>query len=173
MKFYISSQVDSEGDVTVKISGSALVRGEAIVAKVVPPQTIEEDSSPYDVVFKIGNTTYSKAGVDNLMDVAPFIEAGRTYLPIRYVAEALGVNRDNILWDEAKGQVTINKDDLSIQLTIGSNVLKVNGKETIMDVPVKNVKSRTVLPLNFVSQALGAQVNWNDTTQTITLKVKE
>lgn len=173
MKFYISSQVDSEGAVTVKISGSALVRGEAIVAKVVPPQTIEEDSSPYDVVFKIGNTTYSKAGVDNLMDVAPFIEAGRTYLPIRYVAEALGVNRDNILWDEARGQVTINKDDLSIQLTVGSNVLKVNGKETIMDVPVKNVKSRTVLPLNFVSQALGAQVNWNETNQTITLKVKE
>lgn len=173
MKFYISSSAESEGDVTAKISGSALVRGEAIVAKVVPPQTVEGDSATYDAVFKIGNTMYSKAGIAHLMDVAPFIEAERTYLPIRYVAEALGVNRDNILWDEAKGQVTINKDDLSIQLTVGSNILKVNGKETIMDVPVKNVKNRTVLPLSFVSYALGAQVNWDETTQTITLKVKE
>lgn len=173
MKFYISSQADSEGDVPVKISGGARVKGEAIIAKVVPPQKVEENQTVYDVVFKVGNTTYSKVGVDIKMDIAPFIEGSRTYLPIRYVAEALGVIHDNIQWDEKTGQVTIEKDEHTTQLTIGSNVLKVNGKETIMDVPVKNVKGRTVLPLSFVTQALGSQINWDETNQTITLKVKE
>jgi plastocyanin len=40
------------------------------------------------VVLKIGDTTYQINGKDTVMDVAPLIKEGRTYLPALYVANA-------------------------------------------------------------------------------------
>jgi hypothetical protein len=74
--------------------------------------------------FTIGSTTYTvvEAGVavEKTMDVAPYIKDGRTYLPVRFVAEALGVSADNIIWDPVNATVTIFKGDRIAQMTIGS-----------------------------------------------------
>ncbi|WP_458412891.1 copper amine oxidase N-terminal domain-containing protein [Schinkia sp. CFF1] len=123
-----------------------------------------------EVVFKVGQTTYTEAGVEKTMDVAPFIEASRTYLPVRFVAKSVGVEGSNILFDEATRQVTIIKGDRIAQLTIGSNILKLNGAQIKMDTKAQIVNGRTVLPLRAVATALGAQVDWNEASQTVTVK---
>ncbi|MED4369243.1 copper amine oxidase N-terminal domain-containing protein, partial [Schinkia azotoformans] len=123
-----------------------------------------------DVVFTVGKTTYTEAGVEQTMDVAPFIEASRTYLPVRYVAKSVGVEGSKILWDEATRQVTIIKDGQVAQLTIGSNILTLNGAKITMDTKAKVVNGRTVLPLRAVATALGANVAWNEADQTVTVK---
>ncbi len=101
------------------------------------------------------------------MDVAPYVKNGRTYLPVRYVAMALGVAPENIYY--ADGVVTLLKGGVAVQLTIGSNVLKVNGAEIKMDVPAEISNGRTMLPFRWVAQALGASVSWDEATQTVSM----
>lgn len=127
-------------------------------------------ATAYEVVFKVGEATYKIGDKDYAMDVAPFIEANRTYLPIRYIAESIGINKNNILWDEATGQVTIIKDNQVVQLTVGSTILKLNDVSVPMDTEAKNNNGRIVLPLRAVGQALGAEINWNVDEQTVTVK---
>ena len=123
--------------------------------------------------FVIGSTTYkvltNGVEVEKMMDVAPFIQGGRTFLPIRFAAETVGVNADNIIWNAEAKTVTILKGDRVVGLTIGSNVLTVNGTPIIMDTVAMIKDGRTVLPVRFVAQALGAIVTWDEATQTVTV----
>jgi len=103
------------------------------------------------------------------MDVAPYIKDGRTYLPVRYVADALGVTEDNILWDPVTRSVTIFKGDRIAQMTIDSTTLLVNGVEINMDVAPEITNGRTMLPVRWMTQALGAGIAWDAETQTVTV----
>lgn len=119
--------------------------------------------------FVIGSTTYNVGGVEMTMDVAPYVKDGRTFLPVRYVAQALGVADANILWDAASQKVTLIKNGTVVQLTIGSNVLLLNGAAITMDVAPELTSDRTMLPIRFIAQAFGANVGWDEATQTVTL----
>jgi hypothetical protein len=99
-------------------------------------------------------------------------EWGRTVVPIRAIVEALGGTID---WDGNARKVTINFKDATIELWIDNPKAKVDGKETWIDSDNHNVKpviqnSRTMLPLRFVAESLGCSVNWESSTQTITIK---
>lgn len=59
-----------------------------------------------------------------------------------------------------------------IKLKIGSNIMTVNGVEKLLDTAPFIKDSRTFLPVRFVSEALGADVDWDDKTRTVTI-VKE
>ncbi len=142
------------------------VQGSAVVAKCVTSPTGEVKSS---ASFVIGASSYTVGGVQTTMDVAPYIKDGRTFLPVRYVANALGVADANILWDEATQKVTLLKGGTVVQLTIGSKIIIVNGVSIIMDVAPELTSGRTMLPIRFVAQALGASVGWDEATQTVTL----
>lgn len=120
--------------------------------------------------FVIGATDYTVNGNKLTMDVAPIIKDGRTFLPVRYVAQALGVSDDNIIWDGVNETVTLLKGDKVVQLKIGSKTLLVNGVSITMDVSAELVSGRTMLPFRAIAQALGATVGWDEATQTVTLK---
>ncbi len=98
-------------------------------------------------------------------DVPPVIESGRTLVPLRAIFEALG---SNIQWNGDTQTVTATKDSTEIKLIIGGAAYK-NGQPVTLDVPAKIIESRTMVPLRFVSEALGCQVNWDGATQTITI----
>ena len=57
-----------------------------------------------------------------------------------------------------------------IQMTIGSVFAKVNGETKVLDAAPINRNSRTMLPVRFLAENLGATVEWNDATKTATLK---
>jgi len=122
------------------------------------------------VVFTINDTKYTVNGVEQTMDVAPYIKDDRTYVPVRYAAQAVGVTPENILY--ADGKVTLIKGDKVVQLTIGSNVMLINGTPITMDVVPEIVDpGRTMLPFRWLAQALGAKVDWNPDTQTVTMEL--
>jgi hypothetical protein len=103
-------------------------------------------------------------------DVAPYLKNDRTYLPVRYVATALGVADANIMWNEAEQSVVIIKGDRVVKLVIGSSTMMINGVPFTMDVAPEIVDpGRTMLPLRWVAQALGADVQWDAATQTVTI----
>ncbi|MGQ9557508.1 MAG: stalk domain-containing protein [Desulfurispora sp.] len=106
------------------------------------------------------------AGQEMKFDVPPMIENDRTLVPLRAIFEALGAKVD---WEEATQTVTATKDDVVIKLTIGSNKASKNGQEVVLDVPAKKVNNRTLVPLRFVSEALGAKVGWDAATFTVSI----
>ncbi len=97
-------------------------------------------------------------------DTLPFVNDGSTMVPIRFVSEKLGAK---VNWDNSTKTVGILKDGKSITLKVGSSSASVNG--TLQDVGAKSMqKNSTVLvPLRFVSEVLGANVNWNAAESTV------
>lgn len=121
-------------------------------------------------VFTIGSTTYTVNGIEKTMDVAPYIKGDRTYIPVRFVAQAAGVADNNIIWNEADQSVILIKGDRVVKLVIGSNELLINGIAVTMDAAPEIVDpGRTMLPLRAVTQALGCVVTWDAATQTVTV----
>lgn len=105
------------------------------------------------VTFIIGNTTFVANGETKAADVAPYVANGRTFIPVRAFAEATGAK---VEYDAATQVITITGEGLSAQMTIGSNILTVNGQTTVMDTAAAvTAEGRTVLPVRFAGQALG------------------
>jgi len=135
----------------------------AVAAKVVTPAG--GDST---VFFYIGSSVYTVGNSTFGMDAAPYIKAGRTYVPVRAMGDALGATTS---WDDATKTVTITKGDKSIVLVIGSTIAKVNGADVQMDVAPEIVNpGRTMLPARWVAEGLGYQVFWNQALQQVIIQ---
>lgn len=78
--------------------------------------------------FIVESTSYTVDGIAKQMDAVPFIENGRTYVPVRYLAYVLGVVKEDILWDGKARTVTLKLDNVTLKLTIGNKTLHVNGQ---------------------------------------------
>ena len=100
------------------------------------------------------------------LDVAPFIEADRTLVPLRFLGEALGAR---FHWDGEERRVTFTRDDREIILWIDQHQALINGRQVELDVPPRILRSRTVVPLRFVGETLGADFLWEEETRRITI----
>ncbi|WP_047150877.1 copper amine oxidase N-terminal domain-containing protein [Aneurinibacillus tyrosinisolvens] len=119
-------------------------------------------------LFTLNSKTYKVDHVEKTMDVAPYVKNGRTYLPIRYVAEVLGIPESNVNWDQATKTVTLHREDRIVQLVLGSKKMKINGVEmTIEGVEVKD--NRIMIPIRYVGQAFDAKVEWDQAANTVTV----
>lgn len=97
------------------------------------------------------------------LDVPPTIVEGRMLVPLRAIFEALG---GSVAWDGATRTVTGTKGDTTVILQLDNNNAKVNGKDVTLDVAAIAVNGRTLVPLRFVSESLGAQVAWDGANKT-------
>lgn len=97
-------------------------------------------------------------------DVLPQIIDGRTMVPFRKVGEVLGAKID---WREETRTVLAERNGIKVELPIGSLTIYINGKPQTIDVPAQIVNGRTLVPVRFLSQALGATVDWNPTYQIV------
>lgn len=97
-------------------------------------------------------------------DQPPIVRAGRVFVPLRGVFERLGAS---VVY--ANGQINATGKGRTVSLTIGSTRAIVDGQSTSLDVAPFLVGDRTLVPLRFIAQSLGATVNWNDGTSTVTI----
>ena len=95
-------------------------------------------------------------------DQPPIERAGRVFVPLRGVFERLGAT---VVY--ANGDINAQGNGRSVHLHIGSTAATVNGQSVFMDVAPFLVGARTLVPLRFVAQALGANVNWNESNHTV------
>ncbi|MCK5848640.1 MAG: copper amine oxidase N-terminal domain-containing protein, partial [Caldisericia bacterium] len=116
------------------------------------------------IVLTIGKKLMMIDGKSNEMDVAPFIRNGRTMVPIRAIAEAFGAI---VNWKAATETVEIQVDDLFISMQIGNPVAMVGKKVTSLDSPPIIENGRTFVPLRFIAESFGAEVEWVAETRTI------
>lgn len=119
-------------------------------------------------VFTIGCTSYLSDGVAQEMDAAPAIVGGRTLVPLRYLAYALGVQPRDIRWDGATETVTLIKESRAVRLTRGSQTMYVDGRAVPLDVaPETAPPGRLMLPARPVAEAFGQKVNWDSAAQSV------
>jgi hypothetical protein len=95
-------------------------------------------------------------------DQPPIEQAGRVFVPLRGIFEQLGAT---VVYQNGTINATGNGRNISLQ--IGSTNATVNGQTQILDSPPFVQGSRTLVPLRFVAQALGANVDWNNSTSTV------
>lgn len=101
----------------------------------------------------------------NFQDTQPTIENGRTLVPLRAIFDALGAQ---VQWDGDTQTVTATRAGTEIRLIIGGQAYK-NGLPVALDVPAKIIDDRAMVPLRFIGEALGCQVNWDGNTQIINI----
>jgi hypothetical protein len=97
-------------------------------------------------------------------DQPPIVQAGRVFVPLRSIFQQLGAS---VVY--ANGQINATGRGRTVALTIGSTQATVSGQPVTLDVAPFVVGSRTLVPLRFVAQSLGASVNWNDANSTVTI----
>lgn len=182
---YDITRLVADGDVVVQISGTAvnefdntgsvlfpghdstITVANASISEGVPvPPT---PAATRKVSFRLGDYTYQVNGQVQHLDVPPYTENDRTFLPLRYAGIALGVDPDDILWDNNKQLVTLINENLLVQVTVGEAAVYRSGVRIPTDVAAHLREGRVMVPLRAVATAFGAEVVWNQETRTVNI----
>jgi len=94
------------------------------------------------------------------------IENSSTLVPLRGIFESLGAN---VQWNQSTQTIDASKGNTKVWLKIGSKNAKVNDSAINLSVPAQVKNGKTLVPLRFISESLGANVQWNQKTQTVTI----
>jgi hypothetical protein len=104
-------------------------------------------------------------------EVAPVIRDNRTLVPVRVISESLGAD---VNWDSTNKKVTIVKNDKQLELTIGKKEVLSNGQALpALEVAPQIINGSTMVPVRVVSEALGADVKWDQATRTVVTTFSE
>jgi len=98
-------------------------------------------------------------------DAKPEMTAGNVYVPLRGVLEKLGAN---VRWDPQSRSVIAIRGDKNIRLPV-DGMASVNGEQKALDTPAYIENGRTMVPLRFMAETLGAQVNWDAANHDVTI----
>lgn len=94
-------------------------------------------------------------------DVSPLLIDGRTYLPLRAILNAIGVENKDIIWWELSESVEIRHQDIHIFMPVGSGEVIVNDSIFYTDSPAFIKDKRTFVPVRFLSETLNCRVDWD------------
>ncbi|GMK42032.1 hypothetical protein PCCS19_50910 [Paenibacillus sp. CCS19] len=112
---------------------------------------------------KLRNTVFIN-GTAQTFSAKPVIVGGTTFVPMRSIFQALHAD---VVWEQARQQVNAQRGTMKLSITIGSKSATLNGKPfTLLQAPFMQ-KGTTMVPLRFVSEALGADVKWDSKTGNI------
>ena len=131
----------------------------------------DTESFTTKVVVPVGES-YLISGENKVtIDVPAYINAnGYTMLPLRAVAVALGINSNNVLWDQSTRTATIMYGSKIINMTYGQKVVYVNGAMIPATAAVEITNDRMFLGLRDLGNALGVtDITWDAATKTATL----
>ncbi len=103
-------------------------------------------------------------GAKQTYDVMPVNINGRVLVPLRGIFEALGAE---IEWRDDIKTVTATKGAKEVIVTIDSFAARIDGQPVTLDVAPTIIEGRTMVPVRFVSEAMGENVDWDDATKTV------
>jgi hypothetical protein len=119
---------------------------------------------------------YQQQGVSNIsvfvngnevnFDVQPVIVNDRVLVPIRQIANALGLSDNDVTWN-ADGSVAINDGSNQILITDNDQQVSLNGNPYSLDTPAQIIDGRMMVPLRAISQLLNKNVQWYPTGQIV------
>lgn len=170
-----------KGEVKVRVGGSnpGITPNVIVAAKntgpapapapVAEPQGEDEPPAKTEAKFIIGVARCRINNLEQPMDVAPYINNGRTFMPVYYVAHALGIENKNIQWDGITQTVTLIKEGQVARLTLGSPVMTLRDRTVNLEAAPEICCGRTCLPIGLVAQALDKKTVWEPESCTLTI----
>ncbi|MCC2672773.1 MAG: copper amine oxidase domain protein, partial [Armatimonadetes bacterium] len=136
--------------------------------------------SPWLVAGALGTTLALPAAAEIQVEVnskpvqfgavQPARVAGRVLIPLRAVVESLGAE---VKWEAATQTVRGRRGERTFELRINSREGQMNGMPITLEVPAQMLSGTTMVPLRFVGEALGAEVEWNAARQLVVITAKE
>ncbi|HOO12526.1 MAG TPA: stalk domain-containing protein, partial [Bacillota bacterium] len=118
------------------------------------------------ITYKAPPVTIKLNGKVLNTDVPAVIIDNRTLVPIRVITESTGAD---VQWDGQNYEVTINTADKRVKLKINSSEMEINGKKVALEVPAKLINDRTMVPVRAITEVLGLEVGWDNSTYTVLL----
>lgn len=115
-----------------------------------------------------GPPTVTVNGATVNLNPPPTERAGRVFVPLRGVFESLGAT---VVY--ADGTINATRRGHTISLHIGSQQAVVDGQNQTVDVAPFIIGASTYVPLRFISQALGASVNWDGNNNLVAINIRD
>lgn len=165
----VTLTVKSESLTGTVVTGVVKVEGYNAATFTLAVKPAEEPEYKTVIELAPGMDVYTVNGETKFWDATPYIKNGRTLVPIRHLAEAVGFKASWDFSDPANKMVFIFKADQDpekdkehpfILLIIGQPTAMVNGNLVALDVAPEILNGRTMVPLRFVVETLGYQVEW-------------
>ncbi|MFD0714944.1 copper amine oxidase N-terminal domain-containing protein [Paenibacillus sp. GCM10027626] len=119
------------------------------------------------IVLKLGSKDAVVGGKAYKLDVAPFALNGTTYLPLRFVTEAMGAKVD---WNQKLNRVTVLRGNRFMEMWLNKKQFILNGSKKEAAVAPISKGGRTLVPVRLVSEQLGLVVKWEGKTSTVTVE---
>ncbi|MDB5055210.1 MAG: outer membrane protein TolC [Bacilli bacterium] len=103
-------------------------------------------------------------GMNIPLEIPPVIMDGTTYIHIRPISEGF---KSSVVWDDTDQTVTITNDETTIICQIGNPIASVNGNDVKLDAVPQLIEHHTMVPLRFIVESLGLNIDWHELTKTI------
>lgn len=100
--------------------------------------------------------------------VPPVVDNGNTLVPMRDIFQALGAT---VVWNPNDSSIAAQKQSTHIWLQIGNKTARVNDRQVWLAQAPIVTNGSTLVPLRFVSEALGAQVSWNGSQRIVNISM--
>lgn len=113
----------------------------------------------------VGRNDYSVNGAVYRMDVVPFIEKERVFVPLRYLSYALGIGEKSVVWDAGAKSIELHTGENVIKLAPDSRIIGVDNNNFQMDTSPVLRNGRLFLPARWVAEALGYAIGWDSKLQ--------
>ncbi len=133
-------------------------------------QAKQNKETDFILTMKVNNPVMTVNGVEQNIDdleTSPIVQNGRTLVPVRSIIEAMG---GKVEWEQSSQTATLTYNSDTINLTIGSTIADFNGEKNTLDVSPVVINGRTMLPIRFIAESFKFDVDWQQETQTITIK---
>ena len=169
--YYVADVIDMKHDSKDGWEDKFYTVKEGFINVITAGRDQDDASFTKKVVVPVGEK-YLIAGEEQVaLDVPAYISAaGYTMLPVRAVATALGINNNNVLWNQASRTVTILYGQRIITMVAGQKVVTVNGNTIPASATVQIKDGRTFLPMRDLATALGVtDITWDAATKTATM----
>ena len=134
----------------------------------------ESDKQALDNEFlltmQIANPVMTVNGQEKNIDddgTAPTIVSDRTLVPVRAIIESMG---GSVNWDSDTSTAMLEYNNDIITLTIGSETAYFNDNANTLDTAPQIINDRIMLPIRFIAESFKFDVEWEQGTQTITIK---
>ena len=125
--------------------------------------TVQKDEI-YDRLDEMKNSPYVVLNNKILgFDVPPIIEDGSTLVPMRFLFEQMGAD---VEWDSETQTATATIENKAVTFSIDNVNARINNKPAKMDVPARLVNGKTMVPLRFLSENMGYDVDWDADSRT-------
>lgn len=122
------------------------------------------------IILIIGDKKAMINGFEVPLDVPPSIIKGRTFVPIRFISEGFGAE---VEWDGETRTVRIflEKTNTRVTLQINNTIARINERIVTLDAPPTIIQGRTLVPIRFIAEAFGAQVDWDGVLRKVTIRL--